>query len=234
LNGRRVLAVVPARGGSKGVPLKNIHPLAGQPLIAHTGRLLQQLPWIDQRVVSTDSDAIAGAAEVSGLAAPFRRPERLSGDRIGDFDVLEHALLECERLDGCSYDVVLMLQPTSPLRRAEHVQRTAEAVASGNWDAAWTVSPTDLKYHPLKALTVDEGGGLGFQHENGRAIVARQELQPVYHRNGAAYAFSRECLLTQRTIMGSRTRAVVVKEYMVSIDTLEDFERVEQIMSAVL
>jgi CMP-N-acetylneuraminic acid synthetase len=90
---KRVLAVVPARGGSKGVRLKNIHPLAGVPLLTHTARLLEEQTWVDRRVVSTDSDAIADVAARNHLGAPFRRPESLSGDRIGDFEVLEHALL---------------------------------------------------------------------------------------------------------------------------------------------
>jgi CMP-N,N'-diacetyllegionaminic acid synthase len=228
LQSRRILAVVPARGGSKGVRLKNIHPLDGIPLIAHVGRVLSAMPVVDRAVVSTDNEAIAAAAVAAGMEAPFRRPEALSGDLISDQQVLHHALTTVELLEERVYDVVLMLQPTSPLRRPEHVTAVLEKLLTGNWDAVWTVSPTDLKYHPLKQLTVGENGALEYFDPRGSAIVARQELGPVYHRNGAAYAITRDCLLRQGTLKGARTAAVVLTEPMVSIDTLEDFAWVER------
>lgn len=231
LDSRRILAVVPARGGSKGVRLKNIHPLAGLPLIAHVGRLLQQIPVVDRSVVSTDDDAIVREAQRSGLQAPFRRPASLSGDLIGDHQVLQHALSTMESMDSTRYDVVVMLQPTSPLRRPAHVMAVLEKLVAENWDAVWTVSPTDLKYHPLKQLTVSENGSMDYYDAAAADIIARQQLTPVYHRNGAAYAFTRECLLEQRTIRGARTGAVVIEDPMISIDTLEDFRLAEQMLS---
>lgn len=225
--GKTILVVVPARGGSKGVKHKNIHPLLGRPLITHTGELIARLPWVDRAVVSTDSDVIAAAAEACGIAAPFRRPESLSGDRIGDWDVLQQALLEMERQDARRYDVVVMLQPTCPLRKPEHVTATVEKLVRENWDAVWTVSPTDLKYHPLKALALGSDGAMDFFDPRGAGIIARQQLTPVYHRNGASYAISRGCLLDQRTIKGARTAAVALDGVLVSIDTLEDFAKVE-------
>ena len=111
---KRILAVVPARGGSKGVPMKNIHPLCGEPLIAHTARLINSIDLFDRAVVSTDHDRIKNAAVAAGLDAPFTRPTEWSGDCVGDYDVLRHALMEMERLDVTLYDVVVMLQPTSP------------------------------------------------------------------------------------------------------------------------
>lgn len=228
LQSKRVLAVVPARGGSKGVPLKNLHPLQGIPLIAHAGRVVSQLPAIDRAIVSTDHPAIAAEAEKAGLAAAFMRPAEIAGDLVSDLQVLEHALTSMERIDSARYDVVLMLQPTSPLRRATHVQSVLEKLVGEGWDAVWTVSPTDPKYHPLKQLAIGEGGAMGYFEPAGARIIARQQLQPVYHRNGVAYAFTRACLLEQRTIMGARTAAIVLDEPMVSIDTFEDFRLAER------
>jgi CMP-N-acetylneuraminic acid synthetase len=225
-DGRRILSVVPARGGSKGVKLKNLHPLAGRPLITLTGELIAGLGWFDRAVVSTDHDEIATVAEGCGLSAPFRRPEALSGDRIGDIDVLTHALSATEEIDGTRYDVVVMLQPTSPLRTAAQVTETVDKLIAEDLDAVWTVSPTDLKYHPQKQLILDEGQ-LGYWDADGAAIIARQQLAPIYHRNGAAYALSRDCLLVQKSLMGQRSGAVIIDEPMVSIDTPQDFERVE-------
>jgi CMP-N,N'-diacetyllegionaminic acid synthase len=229
---RSVLVVVPARGGSKGVPLKNIHPLAGRPLLAFVADVVHQLPWIDRAVVSTDHDAIAAVAEQLGLAVPYRRAEALSGDTIGDLDVLAEALERMEALDGRRYDVVVMLQPTSPLRTAAHVEATVAMLADDQLDAVWTVSPTDLKYHPLKQLAFGGDGRMRLQDDRGRRIVARQQLEPVFHRNGAAYAFTRRSIAELRTIMPERLSGVILHEPLVSIDDLEDFRKVERLLRA--
>jgi CMP-N,N'-diacetyllegionaminic acid synthase len=216
--GRTCLVVVPARGGSKGIPLKNLQPVGGRPLVARVGDLLRDLPWVDRAVVSTDHDEIARVAEEAGLSVPFRRPPDLSGDRIGDIDVLRHALFEAERLDATQYDIVVMLQPTSPLRRAEDVTATVEKLVANDFDSVWTVSETDSKGHPLKQLVISDDA-LDFYDPAGVDIVARQELRPVYHRNGVAYAFTRECLAEQGTIKGARTGALVVDGLQANIDT---------------
>jgi CMP-N-acetylneuraminic acid synthetase len=197
------------------------------PLIAHVGRVLGAVPVVDRAVVSTDSDAIAAEAEAAGIGAPFRRPESLSGDLISDQQVLHHALTTVEHLEGSLFDIILMLQPTSPLRRPEHIMAVLEKLVSENWDAVWTVSPTELKHHPLKQLTVGEDGAMEYFDERGSSIIARQQLAPVYHRNGAAYAVTRDCLLRRKTLKGPRTAAVILSEPMISIDTLDDFALVE-------
>lgn len=230
IKGQRILAVCPARGGSKGIPLKNLQPFNGIPLVARVGHMVADIPEIDRAVVSTDSEQIARVAKESGLDVPFYRPEDLSGDRISDLEVLSHALIETERLDKVHYDIVVMLQPTSPLRRTEHVQGTIDMLIDGDWDAVWTVSETDSKNHPLKQLTVDEGR-LDYYDQSGKQIIARQQLVPVYHRNGVAYAIKRSCLLDQQSIKGERTGALVLEGDMVSIDTYWDLELAEYIFS---
>jgi CMP-N-acetylneuraminic acid synthetase len=225
---QRILAVVPARGGSKGVPMKNLRTVHGVSLVALTARVIKALPWVDRAVISTDHEKIAAEAESLGLSAPFRRPESLSGDRVSDLDVLAHALQEMERQDECRFDVVVMLQPTCPLRRPEHVTATVEKLVRERLDAVWTVTPSDLKLHPLKQLVLNEDGRLVFYDPAGAGIIARQQLTPVYHRNGAAYAVTRQCLLEQRALLGERSSAVVIAEELISIDTPEDFLAVER------
>lgn len=232
LKGKRILAVVPARGGSKGIPLKNIQPIGGVPLVALVGTVLKDLPEIDRAVVSTDSDRIAEVAQAAGIDAPFRRPESISGDTIGDWDVLTHALHATEALDGAVYDVILMLQPTSPLRKAEHVRGCLEKLADEDLDAVWTVSETDTKNHPLKQLTLGPNGELGYYDPAAAQIIARQQLKPVYHRNGIAYAISRDCLLNQKTILGRKTAGLLVPGAHVSIDTPWDMALVEFILAS--
>ncbi len=228
IKGQRILIVCPARGGSKGIPLKNLQPFLGVPLVARVGHLVAEIPGIDRAIASTDSEDIAEVARESGLDVPFYRPEELSGDQISDLQVLSHALVEAERLDGAHYDIVVMLQPTSPLRRTEHVRETIQMLIDGNWDAVWTVSETDSKNHPLKQLTVSDDR-LDYYDQSGKQIIARQQLVPVYHRNGVAYAIRRNCLLDQKSIKGERTGALVLEGNLVSIDTYWDLELAEYI-----
>jgi len=228
--GKTVLVVVPARGGSKGVKLKNIHPLAGKPLIAYTGDLVRTLDFVDRAVVSTDHPDIVAAARRCGLEAPFTRPPELSGDRIGDTDVLRHALTEMEWQDKRRYDIVVMLQPTCPLRTAGHVTDTVAKLVRENWDSVWTVTPTDLKFHPLKALTVEADGRMEYFDPRGSAIIARQQLIPTYHRNGAVYAITRDTLLQHNSTKGVRSAAVVITEALANIDSLDDFEKAEALL----
>jgi CMP-N,N'-diacetyllegionaminic acid synthase len=231
IEGKRVLAVVPARGGSKGIKLKNLRLVAGRPMVALVGDVVAKVPEIDRAVVSTDHDEIAAVAEAAGLAAPFRRPVEISGDRIGDLDVLVHALLACEKLEGSAYDIVVMLQPTSPLRTPANVSDTIRMLVAGGWDSVVTVSETDLKAHPLKQFVLD-GEKLGFFDEKGRGVIARQELTPLYHRNGIAYAMTRVCLLQQKTIFGRKAGALVIPGHHVSIDTEWDIKMVEFVLAA--
>jgi len=231
LNGHRILAVVPARGGSKGIPLKNLQTVAGIPLVAHAARAARAVACIDRAVVSTDHAAIREVALAAGLEAPFMRPEALSGDRVGDIEVLTHALHATEAATGEHFDVVLMLQPTSPVRHSAQVQAVLEKLVSEKLDSVWTVSATDSKFHPLKQLVLNEHGALSLWDPRGAAIVARQQLDPVYHRNGVAYALTRHCLLEQQSLLGARAGAVVIDTLVANIDTPSDLTRAESLMA---
>jgi CMP-N,N'-diacetyllegionaminic acid synthase len=227
--GKSILVVVPARGGSKGVKLKNIRKINGVPLVARVGNVVNQLSYVDRAVVSTDHPEISEIAMKSGLDVPFMRPKQLSGDVVADGYVLHHALLECEKIDNRTYDVVVMLQPTSPFRKPEHVTRTVQKLIKGGYDAVWTVSETDSKSHPLKQL-VFRKDVLDFYDPGGANIIARQQLTPVYHRNGVAYAMTRDCILNKKDIMGPRTSFVLIDEFMVNIDTELDFKLAEFVL----
>ena len=230
INGLSVLVVVPARGGSKGIPLKNLRKVNGIPLVASVGNIIKSIPEIDRSIVSTDHEEIASVAEDAGIAAPFRRPKGLSGDRVGDVEVLTHALLEMELIDGVTYDIVVMLQPTSPLRESKHVSDAINMLVDEGWDAVWTVSETDSKSHPLKQLIVNNNR-LDYYDSSGSQIIARQQLKPIYHRNGIAYIITRECLLGKKSIKGDNTGALIIKGEHVSIDTEWDLSLVEFILS---
>jgi CMP-N-acetylneuraminic acid synthetase len=228
--GKKILAVVPARGGSKGIKLKNLRKIAGKSLVAWTGYVLDRTSLVDRKVVSTDHKEIAQEALDNNIEAPFFRPEHLSGDFISDLEVLTHALIESEKIFQERFDVVIMLQPTSPARTPEQIEEVLKKLIDEDLDAVWTVSATDVKFHPLKQLSIDEHGLMDFFLEEGKSIIARQQLKPVYHRNGLCYAFTRDCLLNQKRIKGNRTGAVVIEGKIPNIDTLEDLELAEHVM----
>jgi len=230
ISGRRVLAVIPARGGSKGIPLKNLREIQGRSLVAIASEIASKVPEIDRRIISTDHELIAQAAMRAGLAAPFRRPTEISGDLISDLEVLQHALLTMEDLDQVTYDIVVMLQPTSPLRKVSDVVGTIHMLVEKDLDAVWSVSMTDSKAHPLKQLVIRDNK-MHYWDARGAAIIARQQLEPVYHRNGVAYAISRSCLMQQNSIKGAHTGAYIVEDTQISIDTEWDIELIEFALS---
>lgn len=229
--GSRVLAIIPARGGSKGIPKKNIALVAGKPLVSYTIELAQNLPWLDATLVSTDSEEIAEVSTRTAGVEVVWRPEDLSGDRIGDHPVLRHALLAHEEKTRKRYDIVLMLQPTSPLRTINDVENCLTTLQEGKWDAVWSVSKTALTYHPIKQLTLAPNGKLDFVIPGAHAIVARQQLEPVFHRNGVCYAFARDFLVdSESTYSLDKTSAVEIPGAHISIDTPDDLLAVEKIM----
>jgi CMP-N-acetylneuraminic acid synthetase len=199
---------------------------AGRPLIDWVGLVLADLPDIDRSIVSTDDERIARAAEFVGISAPFRRPKDISGDWTSDFELLYHALNETERLDNFTYDIVVMLQPTSPLRRPKHVLDSIHMLIDSNMDSVWTISETDSKANPLKQLLL-RGESLEYYEEEGKSIHARQQLKPIYHRNGLAYAFTRECLLNQKATLGKKSGGLIIPGHFVSIDTAWDISLAE-------
>ena len=227
---KRILVVVPARGGSKGVKLKNIRPINGIPLVALAGQVVQQLAYVDRAVVSTDHPKIAQIAKESGLDVPFMRPEELSGDIVAYGPVLHHALMACEEIDKQQYDVVVMLQPTSPFRKPAHVTAAVTKFIEGGYDAVWTVSESDSKAHPLKQLVIEDDR-LDYYDPAGAEIIARQQLKPVYHRNGVAYVLARELIAGKKAIKGDKTSCVVIEDMLVNIDTELDFKLAEFMLS---
>jgi CMP-N,N'-diacetyllegionaminic acid synthase len=230
IDSKKILAVVPARGGSKGIPLKNLRCIGGKSLVAMAGEVANAISEIDRKIVSTDHLEIARIAMSAGLDCPFMRPEEISGDRISDWDVLIDTLYKVEEIDGIKYDIIAMLQPTSPMRKSQDVLGVINMLIDGGYDSVWSVSATDSKSHPYKQLIVKDGG-MDYWDMRGDKIIARQQLDPVYHRNGVAYAITRECLLDQKTIKGKKAGAYIISSEQISIDTEWDLKLAEFILA---
>jgi CMP-N-acetylneuraminic acid synthetase len=214
----KVLAVVPARGGSKGIPRKNLRRIGGLSLIARAARVIGELKWIDQAVISTDDPDMAEEGRRHGLDVPFMRPAALAGDTSSGPDVLHHAWTECERKYGMRFDHALYLEPTSPLRRADDVEATLKKLLSGPYQSAATVSRSPGHFTPHKCLLVDGEGLIRFYLPEGRAVHARQQIPAYYYRNGVAYAVRREPFLTSKEVIGDSTAAVVIDRPLVNVD----------------
>jgi CMP-N-acetylneuraminic acid synthetase len=230
-NGRSILAVVPARSGSKGLPNKNMRLLAGKSLIAHAADTLAALRWLDRRIISTDSQDYAREAESHGLAAPFIRPAHLSTDSAGAIETLQHALTTVEEGDQRRYDIILVVEPTSPLRIAADIESAVDLLISTGADSAVTVSLIDTKFHPMKLLAI-ENERLNYYLPQGQSIKARQQLGGQYcFRNGLCYALTRDCLMSQQKIFTDNTRPLVINRPIANIDDATDFEWAEFLLS---
>ncbi len=225
-HGKTVLAVVPARGGSKSIPRKNLVVLAGRSLVAHAAAVCSVLPWIDHAVVSTDDAEIAEEGRRAGLEVPFMRPYELSGDLSTSVDMWRHAWLASEEAFGMHFDISVLLEPTSPMRRPADVERTVRTLLECG-QAAATVSRTPAHFTPHKTLIVNEEGKIGFYLPTGGRHSLRQSIPPYFHRNGLCYAVTRETLVEKGIIIDENCQAVVIDRDVVNIDEPFDLEFAE-------
>ena len=218
-----VLAIIPARGGSKGIKQKNLRKINGVSLVNHAVTCARTAANVTDILISTDCDKIINEVKKMGIHTPFKRPEALSGDRIADIEVLIHAVTEYEKFSRKTIDVIVMLQPTSPLRTPKMVDDCINKLLKDSLDSVWTASAVELKHHPLKQLIVNQETQLCSLYDaKGSNIIARQQLSETYIRNGACYVFTRDCILKEKTIYGKNMKLNVIEEFQVSIDTLQD------------
>jgi CMP-N,N'-diacetyllegionaminic acid synthase len=187
-----MLAVIPARGGSKGMPGKNIRPLAGLPLIGHSIRLAKLCREVTRCVVSTDSEEIAAVALECGGEVPFLRPAALAQDDTPMWPVLRHALGEMESLEGCRFGSVLLLAPTSPARLPEDVSEAVRLLEQDH-GAVGVVAASEPRFNPRwVCINIAEDGYMRQSFPDGNAHARRQDVPAVYRINGALYLWGRD------------------------------------------
>lgn len=230
-DGHTVLAVVPARGGSKSIPRKNLARVGGVSLVGRAARVAVSLPFVDHAIVSTDDDEIAAEARRHGIEAPFLRPAELAGDRSTSIEMWRHAWLAAEQHYGITFALSVLLEPTSPLRTAADVFATVQMLVSSGRAAAVTVSPTPAHFTPHKTLTVDADGVICFYLDSGARHSIRQTIPAYYHRNGLAYAVRRETLVDHGRIIEQDCAAVIVERPVVNIDEPFELELAEWLLS---
>jgi CMP-N,N'-diacetyllegionaminic acid synthase len=230
IGGLAVLAVVPARGGSKSIPRKNLKTVGGISLVGRVAQVAAALPMLDAALISTDDPEISAEAQKHGLDAPFMRPPELSGDTATSIDMWRHAWLAAEAHYGKRFDLSVLLEPTSPLRRPEDVERTLRALIDAGAPAAATVSPTPGHYTPHKTLKINEKGEIDFYLEGGAKHALRQGIPAYYHRNGLCYAVTRDHLVNEGCIIDRNAIAVVVDRHVVNIDEMFELELAEWLL----
>lgn len=225
------LALIPARGGSKGLPRKNLAVVGGSTLLERAVTCAIEAAIFDAVVVSTDDPAIAEAGRKAGALVPFLRPRELADDSSPILTTIHHALVELEAGGKARFDLIALLEPTSPRRTPEIVRRVVAAAEEPGTDAALTVSPVPERFHPLKQF-VNENGRVRHYLPEGVKITRRQELTPTYIRNGMCYATRREALDAGLGVLGSSAVMVVVPGPVVNIDSMEDLELARRLLEA--
>jgi CMP-N,N'-diacetyllegionaminic acid synthase len=222
----KVLALIPARGGSKGVKNKNIRVLSGKPLIAYTIEAARKSTRITDVLTSTDSDAIAHAAETCGSEV-LRRPSELAQDDSPMAPVALHAL-DTLITKGRRYDQVILLQPTCPLRTTEDIDNVLTLLNRSDADAAVSVYRV-YDTHPARMYRIKENRLVSYSPDQERRN--RQDLEPVYHRNGSLYAILVDALRKEMTFFPPNSRPYVMpRERSLNIDEELDFEWAEFLM----
>lgn len=225
------LAIVPARGGSKGVADKNLRLLAGRTLLDYAAGAARESQVVDRIVLSTDSEEIAAAGREAGLDVPFMRPAALAQDDTAMLPVIVHALAELART-GWAPEYVMLLQPTSPLRRGSHIAAALSQLTTSGADSVVTVVEVPRHLSPDYVMRI-EGGALRPFLPGGARVTRRQDARLAYSRDGTVYAFRRDTVERFGDIYGDRCLPLVIdSEESLSIDSQADWDRAERILSA--
>lgn len=228
----RILGTICARGGSKGVKNKNIRELDGKPLIFYTIDVLKRWGRVDRIVCSTDSPEIADIARDFGADVPFLRPKELASDVAAKIPVLQHALNYCENEEDSKYDVVIDLQPTSPLRQTSDIESAYNEFLGTNPDVLYSVF--ESKKNPYFTMVeIDEDGYARLSKEREGEFVRRQDAPKVFTINGSIYIFKREHLLKAKGLHTEKEKICIMDEVSsVDIDSELDFQFVEFLLKS--
>jgi CMP-N-acetylneuraminic acid synthetase len=218
-----ILGIIPARGGSKSVPRKNIALLHGKPMLAYTIEATQGSQRLSHFVVSSEDPEIIAVARQYGALAPFIRPAELATDEAPTLPVVQHAILEMENRESLVFDIAVLLQPTTPLRLASDIDAAVDKLIATNADSI--VSVVDVgAYHPARMRQIIDDRLVELPIHEPREMQRRQDLPQVYIRNGAIYAVRRDVVILQNSMIGQISRPYVMpEERSINIDSKLDF-----------
>ena len=230
INNSKVLALIPARKGSKGLPGKNLRNLCGKPLIEWSIEKAKLSNYVDLILISTDCENTANIGKKLDAYVPFIRPKKLSTDTASTFEVVKHALQYLQAKDGKTFDYVILLEPTSPLREDNDIDNMLECLSknSSNFDAI--ISVGEIDEHPSIVSKID-GLKLKPFHSDLKKTTRRQDNVPAYFPYGVAYIIKTKSLLSERTFHAKRSTYFKIKKYQnFEIDDIYGFLSVENVM----
>lgn len=196
----KTLALVPARGGSKSIPKKNIVDLNGRPLISYCLDAIKKSRSVDRIVVTTDNDEIAKIAKEYGADVPFMRPAELAQDNSPTIPVIEHALIWLEQNENYVPDYVLLIEPTAPFVRADQIDKTFELILSKKADSGKTIIPAPRIFHPYHVRHVNEEGFLEFDNPDMHYSHPSRQMDPKRYAHGNLWWFKRDLFLGEKKI----------------------------------
>ncbi|RLD25695.1 MAG: acylneuraminate cytidylyltransferase family protein [Bacteroidetes bacterium] len=228
----KILGIIPARGGSKSVPTKNIKLLNGKPLLQYTVDVAKKTKNISRLILSSDDDAIIEVAQQLNLEVPFKRPLDLAKDDTPTLPVIQHAL-KFYIAKGVYFDAVCLLQVTSPFKTTEFIDKAIEKFIVSGADALVSVQQVPDKFHPHWTFRVNNENNLELFTGEEKIISRRQDLPKSYHRDGVIYITKTNVLLEQNSLYGSKLSYIESStDKVINIDTMYDWERAEDYLKS--
>ncbi len=230
----KILGIIPARGGSKGIPKKNIKLLGGKPLLEYTAKAALASKSLSRVILSSDDNAIIEVAKSLGIEIPFTRPENLSQDDTPSLSVIKHAL-EFFEAKNETFDAVCLLQVTTPFREEDLIDKSIQKFESEDFDSLISVREVPTDFNPHWVFEPDTKDHLKIATGDDKIISRRQELPKAFHRDGAIYITRTDVISKHNSLYGNSIGYIESKnEYYVNIDTLEDWKNAERLIEKTL
>ena len=220
-----ILGIIPARGGSKTIPGKNIKLLAGKPLLQYTVDVAKAAKYLSKLILSSDDDAIINVANQLNLEVPFKRPSDLAQDNSPTLPVIQHAL-NFYKNQGIHFDAVCLLQVTNPFKSTEFIDNAIERFIESKADALVSVKKVPDEYNPHWTFKINDNDYLELSTGKEKIISRRQDLPMAYHRDGIIYLTKTNVLLEQNSLYGNILAYIESPpNFNVNIDTMDDWEK---------
>ncbi len=227
----RVLGIIPARGGSKGVPGKNIKLLGGKPLLYYTAQPALDSKMLTKVMLTTDSEDIAEVGRKLGVDVPFLRPAELAKDDTPTLPVIQH-VVNFYKEQGEEFDAICLLQPTNPLRLSSDIDACVELMIRENFDSVVAMIPVPHEYNPSCVYFMDATGKMRLSTGDAEPITRRQLFPPAFAREGSIYLTKTNCIMENNSIYGKNIGGYVINTpIQLNIDTLADWEKAEEYFS---
>ena len=227
----KILGIIPARGGSKGVPRKNIKLLGRKPLLQYTAEVALKSNFLSKVILSSDDDEIINIALKIGVEVPFRRPEYLSDDKAQTLWVIQHALSYYEKI-GINYDAVCILQATSPFRSLAFLDKAISTFIKNNTDSLISVLRVPQEYNPHWTFKKNDKNELEIAMKDDVLISRRQDLPEAFYRDGSIYITKTKAIQKENSLYGNSISYIESNvDFHVNIDTQEDWEKAEEILN---